>query len=132
VAAGGKDIYERFELEVRTPKRRLLLDAFLPPPETLESTVTPPAPPPVPEEAVGEFRLGVRRDEEEEPAPRPAPRSKRRGAAARKREGPKSLQEEIDEFMKRDQTALAPETEPEPAPKAAPDRKADPDTEPKS
>jgi len=130
VAAGGKDIYERFELEVRTPKRRLLLDAFLPTPESLESSVTPPAPPPVPEEASGEFRLGVRRDEEEEPAPRPAPRSKRRGAGSRKSEGPKSLQEEIDEFMKRDQTALAPEDEPAAAPKAPP--KTDPDTEPKS
>jgi len=48
MAASGKDIYQRFELEVRTPKRRILLDAFLPAPESLPSSVTPQAPPPLP------------------------------------------------------------------------------------
>lgn len=130
MAAGGRDIYERFELEVRTPRRRLLLDAFLPSPESLESTVTPPEPPPPAAEPIGEFRLGLRRDEEE-PAARTAPRPKRRAAATRRREGPRSLQEEIEEFMKRDQTALAPEDDRDSLPKTSLDPNTDREPDPK-
>lgn len=109
MAADTLDLYQRLEREVRTPKRPLLLDAFLPPPESIASAVTPPppAPEPTPEEAGFLARL-----QGEEPAAEPAakPAKKRRAAPAKKKEeAPKSLQEEIAEFMNRDQPALAPE-----------------------
>ena len=111
-----RDLYQRFEAVVRTPKRRQLLDAFLPPPEAIESAVKPaPAPPPpeIPPEEIGLFR---RRDEDEEPPP-PKPRPKRRAESQKKKETPKTLQEEIDEFMKRDRAGLDPNLDPEPEPK---------------
>ena len=102
------DLYQRFELELRTPKRRLLLDAFLPAPETLESFVTPPPPPPpLPGESPEDLALGSLRDREE-PAPEPPPRPRKKKPAPRKVVKTQSLQEEIDEFMKRDSGALAP------------------------
>jgi hypothetical protein len=111
MAPEGKDIYQRFELQVRTPRKRILLDAFLPAPETLEPTVAPQLPPsmPIPDMTVEEINMFRRREpEEDEPAPAPKPRSKKK-AAAKKMEAPKSLQDEVAEFMSRDQTALAPD-----------------------
>jgi type IV secretory pathway VirB10-like protein len=107
----GKDIYQRFELLVRTPKTRTLLDAFLPAPDTLESSVAPQMPPPlpVPEMTVEEANMFRRREpEEEEPPSAPKPRAKKK-AAPKKNEQPKSLQDEVAEFMNRDQGALAPD-----------------------
>ncbi len=103
----GLDLYQRFELEVRTPKRLLLVDAFLPAPESIESVVTPPPPPPpMPGESPDEIRLGSLRDRvDEEPPPPPKPRRKK--AVVRKSEKSKSLQEEIAEFMNRDGVGLA-------------------------
>jgi hypothetical protein len=113
------DIYQRFELEVRTPKRRLLLDAFLPSPDALPSVVAPPPPPPplpgVSEEEAGLLaRLGPR-EPEEPPPPRRRHKSAEPAKARKKRqpEKPRTLQEEIDEFMNRDGTALAPDDEPD-------------------
>ncbi len=107
-----KDIYQHFELVVRTPRRRILLDAFLPAPQTLESSVTPkePAPLPVPEMSPEEMNLyrPREREEEQEPAPEPKTRVKRKAPPKRK-ESTKSLQEEIAEFMQRDGAALAPD-----------------------
>ena len=75
------DLYQRFELELRTPKRRLLLDAFLPAPETLESFVTPPPPPPpLPGESPEDLALGSLSDREE-PAPEPPPRPRKKKPA---------------------------------------------------
>ena len=48
LTSSGIDIYQRFELEVLTPKKHLLVDSFLPSPESLPSTVTPLPPPPLP------------------------------------------------------------------------------------
>ena len=124
-----KDIYQRFELVVRTPKRRILLDAFLPAPGTLESSVTPKEPPPlpIPEMTPEEMNLyRPRARDEEEPAPEPKPRARRK-TALKKKEAPKSLQEEVAEFMKRDQTALAPDDDLTASINSALDPKLDPD-----
>jgi type IV secretory pathway VirB10-like protein len=109
MTADRRDLYERFEIQVRTPRKRILLDAFLPAPETLEPTVAPQAPPPlpVPEMTVEEANMFRRREpEEDEPAPKPRQKKK---AAAKKKEEPKSLQDEVAEFMSRDRPALAPD-----------------------
>ena len=110
MAADGKDIYQRFERAVRTPKRRALLDAFLPSPDTLESSVAPETPPPlpVPEMTVEEANMFRRREPEEEPSPAPKPRARKK-AVPKKKEEAKSLQDEIAEFMNRDRPALAPD-----------------------
>jgi hypothetical protein len=105
-----KDIYQRFELQVRTPKKRILLDAFLPAPETLEPTVAPQAPPPLPvsdmtPEEINMFRR--REPEEEEPTAKPKPRVRKK--PAKKQEEFRSLQDEVADFMKRDRPALAPD-----------------------
>jgi hypothetical protein len=103
------DLYQKFETLVRTPKKRMLLDAFLPAPETLPSAVAPPPPPPMANLSPDEVGMLSRLDrEEEEPAPPPRP-AKKRKTAEKKKEAPKSLQDEIAEFMNRDGTALAPE-----------------------
>ncbi len=107
----AKDIYQRFELMVRTPKKRILLDAFLPAPGTLESTVAPQSPPPLPipemtPEEANMFRRREPEDDEPAPAPKTRPRKK---AATRKKEEPRSLQDEVAEFMNRDRPALAPD-----------------------
>ncbi len=121
------DIYQRFERELRTPKRRLLLDAFLPAPESIESAVAqPPPPPPLPGESAEEFgRLSLR--DREEPAPPPKPRRKK--SAPPKNEKPKSLQEEIEEFMTRDGAGLAPEDDIGPFQRPVPDPNTDPEPE---
>jgi len=111
VGRDDKDIYQRFELVVRTPKRRILLDAFLPAPQTLESSVTPKEVPPLPAPEMSPEEMNLYRPRErddQEPAPEPKPRAKRK-VAAKKKETPKSLSEEIAEFMSRDQGALAPD-----------------------
>ncbi len=124
------DIYQRFELEVRTPRRRLLVDALLPSPESIPSVVAPlPPPPRLPGEGPEEINLGSLRDREE-PAPEPPPRPRRKKTGPTKIEKPKSLQEEIDEFMHRDRTALTPDDDaglfqaPPPDPKPDPDPKS--------
>jgi type IV secretory pathway VirB10-like protein len=125
----GKDIYQRFELQVRTPKTRTLLDPFLPAPDTLESTVAPQTPPPlpVPEMTVEEANMFRRREREEddEPAAAPKPRVKKK-AAVKKKEEPRSLQDEIAEFMNRDRPALAPDDDLS----SLVDHALDPNTEP--
>lgn len=122
----GKDLYEQFELEVRTPKKRLLLDAFLPDPATLPSVVTPPAPPPPPPMSPEEAQFFARREErDEEPPPEPKPRRKVKAAPPKRKEAPKTLQEEIAEFMNRDRPSLAPDEEIDSLPKTGPDTKTD-------
>ena len=112
MAPESTDIYQRFELQVRTPKKRLLIDAFLPPPESLEPTVAPQLPPPlpVPDMTVEEINMFRRREpEDDEPAPAPKPRSKKKPLAKKKKEESMSLQDEVAEFMSRDRPALAPD-----------------------
>ena len=110
MAGDSEDLYQRFEREVRAARRRTLLDAFLPPPESLESAVAPPTPPPMPEPSPEEAGLMARLENAEPPPePRSKPVKKRRAVLAKKKEAPKSLQEEVAEFMNRDQTALSPD-----------------------
>jgi hypothetical protein len=109
----GQDLYLILERAVRTPKERLLVDAFLPPAEAIPSAVQPPAPPRAADPAPGtgsDDDLLVRRpDAEETPEPPPPPRRRTKKSA-----GPqKSLEEEIAEFMSRG-AALAPDPDPEP------------------
>jgi len=124
-----KDIYQRFELQVRAPKKRILLDAFLPAPETLEPTVAPQAPPPLPVSDMTQEEINMFRrrepEEEEEPAPKPKPRARKK--PAKKVEEFKSLQDEVAEFMKRDRPALAPDDDLSALVDNALDPKPDPD-----
>ncbi len=107
------DLYERFEREIRTPRTRLLLDAFLPAAEDLASAIPPPLPAPAadPEEARGVVQQLRAEDPLPEPEPAPAPPRNRKRPA---QEPSKSLQEEIEEFMNRDGAALAPDPDPDP------------------
>ena len=126
MAPDPKDIYQRFELQARTPKKRILVDAFLPAPETLAPTVAPQAPSPLPVPDMTQEEINMfRRREPEDDAPAPKPRSRKK--TAKKKEEPKSLQDEIAEFMHRDQTALAPDDDLAALVDNALDPKPDPD-----
>lgn len=137
------DLYQRFELEVRTPSRRLLVDAFLPAPDALPSAVAPAPPPPPMIFQTDELGALARLDLDEEPEPRP--KARRRAAAPKKKkeaevaERPMSLQEEIAEFMGRGRTALAPDEDVPPPSKPAasippvrPDDSSDSGSDPES
>ena len=109
----GQDLFITLEQAVRTPKERLLVDAFLPPAEAIPSAVQPPPPPravtPAPGAASDEDLLVVRRpDEDDTPEPPPPPRRR----AKKKAVPEQSLQDEIAEFMSRG-AALAPDPEPD-------------------
>jgi len=130
VAASGKDIYQRFELEVRTPKRRILLDAFLPAHESLPSSVTPQAPPPLPVPQMSPEEMNLyrpRERDEEPPAEDRGTRAQRRKAAPKKKDAPKSLQDEVAEFMNRDGAGLAPDDDLSASISSALDPKPDPE-----
>jgi len=130
MASDGKDLYERFELQVRTPKKRILLDAFLPSPETLGPSVASqlPSPLPIPDMTPEEINMFRRREpEEDEPAPAPKPRAKKKPAAKKKQEESRSLQDEVAEFMNRDRPALAPDDDLAALVDNALDPKPDPD-----
>ncbi len=107
------DLFRRFELELRTPKQPLLIDAFLPPPDTITSSI--PAPTSLaaeqaaqPQGFVQQLRAQDPQPADEEPQARPPkPKSSAEPGPAR------SLQEEIEEFMNRDRGALAPDVDPE-------------------
>ena len=112
----AQDIYTLLEKEVRTPKERLLVDAFLPAPETIPSAFARPAAPPppaddepVPAAALRQI-LGAAAPEEE-PAGDPAPPPRRRPRKTLEPE--KSLEEEVAEFLSRSSRALAPDPDPE-------------------
>ena len=118
-AANAQDLFTRLEREVRAPKERLLVDAFLPPPEAIPSSLQQPAVPrPAPEAAreqdaeadLTANMAGARRRAEEAPEAAPAPR---RRPAKRATAPEKSLEEEIAEFMSRGSGALAPDADPE-------------------
>jgi hypothetical protein len=101
------DIFQRLEQEVRTHKTPLLVDAFLPPLEELPATVIPPPEPTF--EGIAEERGCLQSGRGDDPAEKPAPRRRR---AAKESEPPKTLREEIAEFMTRDGAALAPDLDP--------------------
>jgi hypothetical protein len=112
----AQELYTLLEREVRSPKDRLPLDAFLPAADAILSAIARPvaAPPPpeAPEPAPGAALrqiLGAPGPEEEMPAEPPPPPRRRRCAPATERE--KSLEEEVAEFMSRSSRALAPDPE---------------------
>jgi hypothetical protein len=117
-AGDGSDLFERFETELRSPREKLLVDAFLPPPAAIPSSLRRPAAArPAPDPAApAELDYSAtlsgarqRADETEEaPAPRPRRRPVKRAAQAEK-----SLEEEIAEFMSIRGGALAPDSDPE-------------------
>lgn len=106
LTSSGIDIYQRFELEVLTPKKHLLVDSFLPSPESLPSTVTPLPPPPLPAVSEAESDFMARLEARE---PEPEPKRKKASGTKKKKtvEGAKSLQEEVEEFMNSGHRALA-------------------------
>ena len=107
------DLFRRFEQELRTPKEPLLIDPFLPAPETIASSI--PSPVSIAVQQAAEPQGFVQQLRAQDPAPAPQeqaarPRKRKRSAEA----GPaKSLQDEIAEFMSRDGGALAPDIDPE-------------------
>jgi hypothetical protein len=112
----AQELYTLLEREVRTPREKLPLDAFLPAAEAILSAIARPvaAPPPpdAPEPAPGAALrqiLGAPASGEEMPAEPPAPPRRRRNAPVNERE--KSLEEEVAEFMSRSSRALAPDPE---------------------
>jgi hypothetical protein len=116
------DLYTRLEAEVRTPKQPLLLDAFLPPAATIPSAFAPvrlaippedPSSGAVPGEAGPSISQVLGRlATDEGPSEEPAAPPKRRRTARKTEERQKSLEEEIAEFMSRDNSALAPDRDP--------------------
>lgn len=107
------ELYEKLEQELRTPAERLLLDAFLPPPEAIPSALFRPAPPtPEPDPAAAglfaaEQAAARDRNVEDAPATRRKPRPRKTAEPQR------SLEEEIQDFLNLRGTALAPDTDPD-------------------
>jgi hypothetical protein len=117
-AREGRDLFERFEREVRTPREALLVDAFLPPAEAIPSALRRPAAPrPAPaaetaaEPDFSATLAGARQRVDDDPGQTPGPPARRRSRRAAQPE--KSLEEEIAEFMSRSGGALAPDSDPE-------------------
>jgi hypothetical protein len=111
--ADRPDLFLRLERELRTPLRPLPIDAFLPSPDAIPSSIPASAPAAAEHAAPVQGFVQQWREQEppeaaEEPAPRPRkPRKPAQTGAS------KSLKDEIEEFMKRDGGALAPDVEPE-------------------
>ena len=111
----AQELYTLLEREVRTPREKLPLDAFLPAADAILSAIArpiapappPDAPEPVPGAALRQI-LGAPGPEEMPAEPPPPPR-RRRSAPSNERE--KSLEEEVAEFMNRSNRALAPDPE---------------------
>ena len=128
MAADGLDgdFYQRFEREVRTPKRRLPLDAFLPPADAIPSAVAPPAPPPA-VEVGGDEAETLKPRASGEPRAMPKPRAIRKRTGSKGTAQPKTLQEEIEEFMNRDQRGISPDDDFTPFTSQGIDPNLDPD-----
>ena len=111
--AKSADLYLLLEKEVRTPKETILLDAFLPEAAAIPTAFAEPKPPAAeaaaPEGASLSQILG-RAAPGEEPEPTPSPRRRK---AKPKTAQTRTLEEEIAEFMNRDNSALAPDKDPE-------------------
>jgi hypothetical protein len=111
------DIYLILETEVRTPKERLLIDAFLPPAGAIPSQFARPAapPPPAPDAppaAALRQILGAAAPDADAPEEAP-PQRKRRVRRNAADEPQKSLEEEVAEFLSRSSRALAPDPDPQ-------------------
>ena len=106
------DLYPLLETEVRSPKDAILLDAFLPPPAAIPSAFAALAAPAVEAPPAGASLSQIlgRPAPGEEPEEAPAP--KRRKQPRQKDLRQRSLEEEIAEFMSRDNSALAPDKDP--------------------
>ena len=112
----AQELYTLLEREVRSPREKLPLDAFLPAANSILSAIArpiaapppPEAPDPAPGAALRQI-LGAPGPEEETAAGPPPPPRRRRSAPVNERE--KSLEEEVAEFMKSSNRALAPDPE---------------------
>jgi len=107
------ELFERLELELRTPKEPTPVDPFLPAPESIASSIPAPVSYAAEQAAQPQGFVQQLRAEDPNPAPdEPAPRPRKRKKTAES--GPsKSLQDEIEEFMNRDGGALAPDLDSE-------------------
>jgi len=112
MTAKGRDLYRLLEEEVRTPTEPILLDAFLPPPAAIPSVfAAPPAPvTDVPPTGATISQILGRSAPGEEPEEAPPP--PRRKPVRKREERQKTIEEEIAEFMSRDNSALAPDKDP--------------------
>ena len=112
---GAADLYARLEAEVRTPRETIALDAFLPPAAAIPSAFAPPPPPPAatePPPAGATISLILRTIAPDEDQPAAAPPPPRRRPVKKRDAREKTLEEEIAEFMSRDNSALAPDRDP--------------------
>lgn len=90
------ELFRRLERAVRTPRERLPIDAFLPPPEELPTEFADPPPP-----QLGHVReMGA--TPEEERAARERRRRRRVKKPATTETAPRSLEDEIHDFINRD------------------------------
>lgn len=96
-----QELLRQLEIEVRTPAERLPIDTFLPSPESLPSDFSP-----APSMAqAGQAReLGGMEGEKSVP-PKSPPRGVHPDPSRRSPDTPKSLHEEVHEFMSRHQPA---------------------------
>jgi len=92
-----QELFRKLELEVRTPRERLPIDAFLPAPETLPTEFPDPPPSALPTQV---RELGTAADAEQERRERRKQRRLRKPAP--QAETPRKLEDEIQDFLNRD------------------------------
>ena len=96
-----QELFRRLEREVRTPREKLPIDAFLPSPDTLPTEFPDPPPSALPAQV---RELGSVADVEEEKRERRKLRRAKKAAAPPPDPSapPKKLEDEIKEFINRD------------------------------
>ncbi len=94
------ELFRRLERDIRSPKERLPIDAFLPSPETYPTEFPDPPPPQL---AAQVRELGGPGDEEERRERHRQRRGRKPAAAPEGKTPPKKLEDEIQEFINRDQ-----------------------------
>ena len=93
------ELFRRLEREIRTPKERLPMDAFLPPLESLPTEFPDPPPSALPAQS---REMGTLQDSEEARRKRLRMRRNKKPAAPPEAGQPIKLEDEIQEFMNRD------------------------------
>jgi hypothetical protein len=94
---GPLDVFRKLEREVRTPREKLPIDAFLPSPDTLPTDF----PDPPPSRLTAQVReLGISSDAGQERRERRRQRRTQKPAA--EPAAPKNIEEEISQFINRD------------------------------
>src|SRR5215475_12599335 len=94
---GPLELFRKLEREVRTPREKLPIDAFLPSPDSLPTDF----PDPPPSQLTAHVReMGISSDTEQERRDRRRQRRTRKPAP--EKAPPKNIEEEINEFINRD------------------------------